>query len=112
MNIFSWLIDCLLGRVKAASLYKRGMTRAKKHDHQGALEDYTATIEMPGTSADLLAMVLYNRALVYVALGDERKGLADLDSVLAMSEALVNIKTMARQKRAKVELRASKCSES
>ena len=60
-------------------------------------------IGMPGTPADLLAMVLYNRALVYVAAGDDQKGAADLDAVLAMNESLVNVKTMARQKRARME---------
>ena len=86
----------------------RGMAKAKKHDHEGALEDYTTMIGMPGMPADLLAMALYNRALVYVAEGDDRKGAADLDAVLAMNEALVNVKTMARQKLARMESRASK----
>ena len=108
MNIFHWLTSCFSGRGKAVSLYKRGMAKAKKHDHQGALEDYTTTIGMPGLPADLLAMVRYNRALVYVAAGDEPKGAADLDAVLAMNEALVNVKTMARQKLARMESRASK----
>jgi hypothetical protein len=84
------------------------MAKAKKHDPQGALEDYTTTIGMPGTPADLLAMVLYNRALVYVAAGDDQKGAADLGAVLAMNETLVNVKTMARQKLARMESRASK----
>lgn len=111
MNIFHWLKSCFSDRGKAVSLYRRGMAKAKKHDHQGALEDYTTTIGMPGTPADLLAMVLYNRALVYVAVGDEPKGAADLDAVLAMNEALVNVRTMARQKLARMESRASKSNE-
>ncbi len=61
---------------------------------------------MPGTPADLIAMVLYNRALVYVASGDDRKGADDLDAVLAMNEALVNVKTMARQKLARMKSRS------
>ena len=72
------------------------MAKVKKHDHEGALEDYTTMIGMPGTPADLLAMVLYNRAIVYVAAGDDQKAAADLHAVLAMDEALVNVKTMAR----------------
>ena len=108
MNIFDWLTGGFSNHGKALSLYKRGMAKAKKHNHQGALEDYTTTIGMPGTPADLLAMVLYNRALVYVAAGDDRKGAADLDAVLAMNEALVNVKTMARQKLARMESRLSK----
>ena len=108
MIIFDWFTGGFSNHGKALYLYKRGMAKAKKRDHQGALEDYTTTIGMPGTPADLLAMVLYNRALVYVAAGDERKGAADLDAVLAMNEALVNVKTMARQKLARMESRLSK----
>ncbi len=108
MNIFHWLTSCFSGRGKAMSLYKRGMAKAKKHDHQGAIEDYTTTIGMPGTPAGLMAMVLYNRALAHVAAGDERNGIVDLDAVLAMSETLVNVKTMARQKLARMESRSRK----
>ena len=93
------------------SLYKRGMAKAKKRDHQGALEDYTTMIGMPGVSADLMAMVLYNRALVYVATGDNQKGAADLGAVLAMKETLINIKTLARMKLARIESRPDKKSE-
>ena len=108
MRILDWLASSFSNRSKALSLYRRGMAKAKKHNHQGALEDYTTMIGMTSTPSDLLAMVLYNRALVYVATGDEPKGAADLGGVLAMNEALVNVKTMARQKLARMESRASK----
>ena len=108
MNIFHWFTRYFSSHGKAMSHYKRGMAKAKRNDHQGALEHYTTAIGMPGTPADLLAMVLYNRALTYVAAGDERKGAADFDAVLAMNESLVNVKTMARQKLARMESRASK----
>jgi carbon storage regulator len=39
--------------------------------------------------------------------GDNQKGAADLDAVLAMNESAVNVKTMARQKLARMESRAS-----
>jgi dihydroxyacid dehydratase/phosphogluconate dehydratase len=84
------------------------MAKAKRHDHQGAIGDYTTTLGIPGTPADLLAMVLYNRALVYVAAGEAQKGTDDLDAVLAMDEEVVNVKTMARRKLARMESRASK----
>jgi hypothetical protein len=60
---------------------------------------------MPHAPSDVKAMALYNRALVHVAAGDDRKGVDDLDAVLAMAEARVNVKTMARQKLAKLESR-------
>jgi hypothetical protein len=89
-------------------LYKRGMAKAKKQDRQGAIHDYTTMLGMPGTPADLMAIVLYNRALMYIAAGDDRKGAVDLDAVLAMNEAFGNVKTMARQELARIQSRSSK----
>ncbi len=89
-------------------LYKRGMAKAKRHDHVGALEDYAAMIGMRNTPGDLLAMVLYNRALVYVAAGDSHSGASDLEAVLAMDASSLKVKTMARQKLARMESRASR----
>ena len=89
-------------------LYRRGMTRAKHHDHQGAIDDYTETIEMPDSPADVKAMARYNRALVHLATGDFTKGVADLDTVLATEEAPLNVKRMAKQKLAKRESRSRK----
>ena len=108
MRILNWFTDSLSHRGKAMSQYKRGMAKAKRNDHPGALLHYTSAIGMPGTPADLLAMILYNRALVYVAAGDESKGAADLEAVLAMSDSTGNVKAMARQKLARMESRASR----
>ena len=110
MYAFNWLTDHFSSRGKALSLYRRGMAKAKKHDHQGAIDDYTMTIDMPDTPPNVKAMVLYNRALVHVATGDFCKGADDLEAVLAMDEAPVNVKTMARQKLAKREIRSRKSS--
>ena len=108
MNVFNWWTDRFTNRGKALSLYKRGMAKAIKHDHQGAIDDYTTTIGMPYGPANVRAMALYNRALVHVATGDYRKGVDDLDAVLAMNEAPASVKTRARQKLAKREIRSRK----
>ena len=108
MKAFSWLTDHFSNRGKALSLYKRGMTKAKKHDHRGAIDDYTTTIGMPDTPANVKAMVLYNRALVYLATGELRKGADDLDAVMAMDEAPASVKTRVREKLAKREIRSRK----
>ena len=78
MNAFNWLSDRFSNRGQPLPLYKRGMAKAEKHDHQGAIDDYTMVIGMPETPADVKAMALYNRALVHVATGDDRKGVDDL----------------------------------
>lgn len=106
MKLLDWL--GISQRGKALARYKRGMARANKRDHQGAIDDYTATIGMPETPPDVVAMVLYNRALVYVTMGDNVKGADDLEAVLAMNEALANVKTMAKQKLARMDFRSSK----
>jgi hypothetical protein len=106
MNVYHWFTERFSNHSKALTLYKRGMARAKKHDRQGAIEDYTATIGMPNTPANVRAMALYNRALVLVATGDNQKGIDDLNAVLRMDESPVNVKTRARQKLTKMEARS------
>ena len=106
MSAYNWLTDHFSKRGKALSLYKRGMTKAKKHDHQGAIDDYTTTIGMPDTPANVKAMVLYNRALVHLVTGDYRKAVKDLDAVVAMDEAPVSVRIKARQKLAKRDIRS------
>ena len=108
MDLLGWLKSLFSKRHKALRMYKRGMSRANKHDHLGALADYTAAIESPDLPTDVRAMALYNRALVYVAVGNEPQGVVDLDAVLAMTQAFVNVKTMARRKLARMESRAVK----
>ena len=108
MNVFGWLTGHFSNRGKALSLYKRGMAKAKKQDHQGAIDDYSATLDGEDTPADVKAMVLYNRALVLAAAGRYRQGADDLDAVLAMDDAPANVKTMARQKIAKRESQSRK----
>ena len=105
MNPFNWLKSRFSSRGKALTRYRRGMTRAEKHDHQGAVDDYTQVIEMADSPADVKAMARYNRALVHVATGEFTQGVADLNAVLAMDEAPLNVKRMAKQKLAKRESR-------
>ncbi|MEQ8784953.1 MAG: hypothetical protein RIC55_01585 [Pirellulaceae bacterium] len=102
MNFLSWLTGRFSDRGKSLACYKRAMARAKKHDHQGAIDGYTMTIGMAETPADVKAMALYNRALVYAVTGEAAKAFDDLNFVLAMKETLVNVKTMARQKLARM----------
>jgi len=108
MNLFHWLTGHFTNRGKALSVYKRGMVRAKKHDHQGAIDDYTTAIFIHDTPADVKAMALYNRALVYAATEEGPKATEDLKMLLAMDQARVNVKAMARQKLARMETRSRK----
>lgn len=108
MNIFHWIKGLFTRRGKALSLYRRGMGLAKQHDHQGAIDEYTAAIELEHVPGDVKAMALFNRGLAHMAAGDYRHSVEDLDEVLAMEEAPHNVKTMARQKLVKRESRRGK----
>lgn len=106
MRFFTWLRTRSSDRAKGLWLYKRGMEKAKKHDHGGAIDDYTAAVEMDGVPPDVKAMALYNRGVVHAAAGDTPKAIDDLSAVLAMAEPLENIKTAARQKLVRMERRS------
>ncbi|MBC8875805.1 MAG: hypothetical protein H8E44_40790 [Planctomycetes bacterium] len=108
MRFFAWLKSRSSDRGKGMWLYKQGMAKAKKHDHQGAIDDYTATIDMEDIPPDVKAMALYNRAVVHAATGSNPKAVDDLNVVLAMAEPLDNVKTAARQKLKRMERRSSK----
>ena len=105
MRMLEWLTGRFSRRGSAIALYKRGMAKARKKNHLGAIEDYTVAIEMSETPCDVRAMTLYNRALVYTNTGEEAKGVADLNAILAMGEMLINVKSMARQKLARISAR-------
>lgn len=107
MTVSSWLFGVFSGRTKAMSQYHSGMAKAEKHNHQGAIDDYSAAIDDKAAARDVRAMALYNRALVFYAIGDNVKAAQDLNLVLGMEESFVNIKTMARQKLARMVTRAN-----
>ncbi|MBC8356929.1 MAG: hypothetical protein H8E66_33575 [Planctomycetes bacterium] len=98
MNVFKLLTGRFSSRGKALAFYKRGMASSKEHDHQSAIDDYTTAIGLQDVPLDVKAMALYNRALVYAAMGDDAKATADLDAVLDMETALPKIKAEAKRK--------------
>lgn len=108
MKLIEWVFHRFSKRNNAETFYRRGMAKAKKHNHQGAIEDYTKALELPDISAELNAMILYNRGLVYVAAGMAQKGADDLNAVLTMDEAGANVKKAAQGKLARIQSRSSK----
>lgn len=109
MRIVNWLKSRLSSRGKALYIYRRGMLRAKQHDPQGAIDDYTATIDGPETPPDVKAMALFNRALVRCAADEHNpQVIDDLTMVLAMPESLADVKTEARRKLERMKRHSSK----
>ena len=107
MSILDWLKNRFSGRNKALSLYRRGMERAKRQDHAGAIDDYTATINMPQVPPDVKAMALFNRALILSADGDSTQALDDLNMVLTMAATPTEVRIEARRKVVRMERHAS-----
>ncbi|MCI0364496.1 MAG: hypothetical protein L0219_11465 [Phycisphaerales bacterium] len=103
MNFLHWLIGGCTVRSSVLSLYKRGLARAERHDEQGAMEAYTAAIDLPDAPDDVKAMALYNRALLFAAAGKTAKAIGDLNAVLAVSAPLRDVKTAARRRLARMQ---------
>ena len=101
MDLVNWLSNHFSDRGRALSLYKRGMAKAKKGDHHGAIDDYTATMGLSYTPVDVKAMALYHRAVAHVATGDFEKGVEDLDAIMKMDGAPISVKIRARKKHAR-----------
>ena len=108
MSVVNWIKSRFSSRAKALSLYRRGMACAQRQDHQGAIDDYGATIDMPNGPPDVRAMALFNRALVYAADGDDAKATDDLNLVLAMAKTPPDVKTEARRKLKRMRRQSSK----
>jgi hypothetical protein len=106
MNMLRWIAGLCTNRGHALTHYRRGMARANKHNHRGAIDEYTLAISNSDAPADVQAMARYNRALVHLAIGEDQKCLADLNAVLSMDGTPVNVRTMARQKLARLTARA------
>ncbi len=108
MNIYHWIVGRFSMRRRSLAIYKRGMARAKKHDHQAAIDDYTMAIGMPQVPADVKAMALFNRAIVYAAADNVSKAAEDLQEVLGMPEAPTHVKTEATRKLARMQQRSDR----
>jgi hypothetical protein len=111
MNVLNWLRNWHSGRGKALSRYRQGMERAKRQDHAGAIDDYTATINMPHVPLDVKAMALFNRALILSSDGDNPLARDDLNTVLAMAETPPEVRIEARRKLVRMERQSSRTDE-
>ena len=111
MQFLERLKEWYSGRGKALSRYRRGMERAKLQDHAGAIDDYTAAINMPQVPPDVKAMALFNRALILASDGDNPLARNDLNRVLAMAETPADVRTEARRKLVRMERQTSRADE-
>jgi tetratricopeptide (TPR) repeat protein len=98
MKLFPWLFADWSVRSEALSLYKQGLARAEQADSAGAMEAYTAAVDLPAAPDDVRAMALYNRALLYAATGKTAQAVGDLNAVLALPASLRDVKMAARRR--------------
>ena len=105
MRIVDWLKSRLSRRAKFISLYRNGMSKAKKGDFAGAVSDYTSAIDASGISNDVLGMALYNRALAYSAIQESDKAAEDLTRALSIPGLPENIKVAAIQRQERIRRR-------
>jgi hypothetical protein len=105
MRLLRWLKGSFSDRGHALSHYRLGIRHAKKHEHQRAIDEYTAAIDALDAPHDVRAMALHNRALVYAASGDEARALNDLREVIDAAQSPGHVKTAARQKLLRISRR-------
>jgi hypothetical protein len=108
MSLMSKVFGSFSSRGKATALYRRGMQKAGDRDLEGAIDDYTAVVEMKGAPPDVIAMALLNRALAYSRVHDDAKATIDLDRVIAMPGATQQVIDAAHEKLHRMKRRTSK----
>lgn len=105
MSLVGWLKSLVSKNEKALFLYKRGMNKATRGDHDGAVQDYTAAVAMMGVQPKIKAMAYYNRALAHLANHDNPKAIEDLLFILDMEDDIPHVKKMAKQKLMRIDRR-------
>jgi hypothetical protein len=74
------------------------LARDKKKDSSGAMVAYSSVIELDDAPEDVRAMALYNRALLFAALGDRSKAATDLTAIMAMPVSVPGVTVAARRR--------------
>ncbi len=106
MSYWQQFLGWFSERGRAMSRYREGMESANQEDNPAAIDHYTFVINARSTPADIRAMAMYNRALVYSAMGDQERAKTDLAGLLALPSTPANIKLSAKQKLARMSTKA------
>lgn len=88
----------MTARGRALAKVNEGMVCAKKGETDEAIKYYTDVVDSPESPRDVIAMAMFNRALVYTAIDKLREATDDLRAILGMPEAITKIKKSARDK--------------
>lgn len=98
MSFLMRLASRFTARGRALAKVAKGRVCASKREPDNAIKYYTKVIDTPDSPQDVIAMALFNRALVFTTIGMERRATEDLTTILCMPEAIPKIKKSARDK--------------
>lgn len=98
MNIAKWWTSRFTIRGRALAQVRKGIECARSNDMENAVKFYTESIHSSETPMDVKATALFNRALIYNSTGKDPQAKVDLNQILAMKDALPEMKTAARQR--------------
>ncbi len=99
-------LSSLFSRPPAAqSLYDKALVLAKKGKLDDAIAAYSKVLRIDAAPANLLAMSHLNRALAYSSKRENGPARKDLEAVLAMKNAPVEVRKMAEEKLVKLKRR-------
>ena len=106
MGFLSKLAGLFSRSSRDENLLLEGIEHAKAKRPEKALEIYNSLLATPTLGATVKASTLYNRSMVYSALGDDEKAQTDLQKVLTLPGLPENIQTAAKQRLARLKKRA------
>lgn len=102
MGLVSWLRSLTSSAARAETVYKRGVAKARSHDFQGAIDDYTEVINGEEATSELKTMSRLNRGVAYSASRQYALARDDLKSVLA-GKVPPEVASAARAKIARID---------
>ncbi len=103
MNFLKRFASGFTTRGRALAQVEQAMVFAKKNESDNAIKHYSEVVNSSEAPRDVVAMALFNRALVYTTIGKEREAKHDLKAVLSMPETISKIKRSASDKLARME---------
>lgn len=98
MNFFKRIVARFTARGRALARVDQGMASANNGEPEFAIKQYTDVINASQSPRDVIAMALFNRALVYTTIDKELQATVDLKAVIKMPETMTRIKKSASDK--------------
>ena len=98
MNLIKRILGRFTARGRALAKIDKGMNCANSRELDHALDFYTDVIDSSESPRDVIAMAMFNRALVYSTTERECEAIEDLNGILRMPETIVEIKKSASDK--------------